>query len=531
MLRATHRLRRDEEGFGLIEAVVALLIAGVVFGALATSLMAAVQASLYSRQNQQAADFMTRELEAARALDFGALAHPAAITDGRLVSCPAGSCLPVSGTNEPVLVRSGGAVQHTRTLAGTETNNTQYTVRTIVTQAHGQPVENVRRVSVQITWMNRGVERTRSTSTLIAYTQRGLPLPVFRLDLAESRIVANPGATFAFEITLSNLGAPDTFSLSHNGGADWRFVQDDGDSEYDPSADTTVITSTGRVDPAAIARFYLVRDTSSTTPTGTQVVTVTARSVGQPTASGSTRTVQATAVLQSGAVVPPPPPSSGTYVPEPACAATAPSMPAGSNGYSVLRYTLQSNGIGATPLQPQMYMANAAGDEPVLAPYSTDLSSTAKGRILRPVPAGTTTDAQILALTDVTRYADWAVQYPKRSSVDGQPVLRVWVHRHSGTGPVTLRAVLYGATTSGSTLARTPWTTVSAELGTITCAVSAAPGWQEVYLTFPDVGTQTINRNAWMGVRVVTTHATADEIRLAYDVPEQFRSSLTARVK
>ncbi|EYR64450.1 hypothetical protein N866_10815 [Actinotalea ferrariae CF5-4] len=534
MSRLLHRVRREDAGFGLIEAVVALLIAGVVFGALATSLIAAVQASLYSRQNQQATDFMTRELEDARALDFGALAHPAApAAVAPLESCGAGTCLRVESVPEPLVVESGGAIDDSKTLLGLETNNTEYTVRTFVTQALGEPVENLRRVTVEISWLNRGVERTRSTSTLVAFVQRGLPLPVFRVDLAEPALTRNPGGTFAFEITVTNQGAPDTFDLAHNGGSNWAFyLDDDGDGSFDPALDTTVVTDTGRLDPASTVTLFLVRQTTATSTLGTQTIVATATSRGQPLATGGSKSVQAVATLQSGVITPPPPPGPGPYTPLPQCvAATTPTMPVGSGAYSALAYTLQHNGVGASALQSQMYMGTAAGDETVLSPYSTDLDSAALGRILRPVPAGTATDAQILALADPTRYADWALQYNRKADVQGQPVLRVWVQRHTGTGPVALKAVLYGATSSGASLSRTPWTSAPADLGTLSCVVAATPGWQEVWITLPDIGTRTVQRNGWMGVRLVATHTTTDEVRLAYDVPAQFAATLTARVK
>src|SRR5688572_25928638 len=122
---------RDESGFGLVETIIALLIAGIVFGALATTLIASVQASLFGRQNQQATDFMTRQLEVLRGMEFGALAHTAADlttdTSGRVSACGTVRCLDLNGADAGgletlVTATNAGIPVHTTVLSGTETN-------------------------------------------------------------------------------------------------------------------------------------------------------------------------------------------------------------------------------------------------------------------------------------------------------------------------------------------------------------------------------------------------------------------------
>ena len=66
---------RDDEGSSLIEAVVALFIASVVFLALTSSLLSAMKSSVFGRTNQQAVDFGARAVEDARQLGFGSLGH------------------------------------------------------------------------------------------------------------------------------------------------------------------------------------------------------------------------------------------------------------------------------------------------------------------------------------------------------------------------------------------------------------------------------------------------------------------------
>ena len=65
------RVRRgDDGGFSLIEQVVALLVAGVVFLAVAAMAISGMKASVESRLNQQAVDIVNRSIEQARAMTY-----------------------------------------------------------------------------------------------------------------------------------------------------------------------------------------------------------------------------------------------------------------------------------------------------------------------------------------------------------------------------------------------------------------------------------------------------------------------------
>lgn len=532
------RVRRcavDDSGFGLIETVVALLIAGIVFGALATTLISAVQASLFGRQNQQATDFMTRELELMRTLDYGSIAMDSGDLggDARLSGCGVTQCLDVNGAVagglEPVITATvGGVNPHTTVLTGDETNNTPFTVSRYVTEMADQPTDQAVRATVYVTWMNKGTVHTRSTSTIIAYTQRGLPLPVFKLELPVSTLTINPGAELVYVLTLTNQGAPDRWNLTLSGATSgWRLYGDtDLDGDLDTSVDSLLtdhtldgIIDTDRIDPSTTFRFFLYRATNPAEPIATSSTTVTATSNGQPAAAGGTKSVTATSIVITGAVPPPPGPTptpTGPPVPpEVSCAAAAPEVFTGmANRYVQRQYTLHNDGVGDSPLQPQMYFTAVGGDEATLRHYSTDVDPAATGRVLAPSAATMPTGASVLTMTDASRFADWSTTYDKKTNVDGTGIVRLWV---AGTGTQSMKVVLYSAATSSSS--RTLLTEVVVPL-TVTCA-----GFQEVYLKLPDIPQPQVAKNGVLGIRVVT--AGTGNVRLAYDVPSQFPSSFT----
>jgi len=527
--------RDGDRGFGLIETVVALLIAGIVFGALATTLIASVQASLFGRQNQQATDFMTRELEQLRALDFGSLALVTGdlAGDPRLSGSGGAQFLDVNGATagglEPVITATvGGVNPHTTVLTGVETNNTPFTVSRYVTAMADQPTDQAVRATVYVTWMNKGAVHTRSTSTIIAYTQRGLPLPVFKLELPVSTLTFNPGAELVYYVlTLTNQGAPDRWNLTLSGATSgWQLYGDtdlDGDlTSVDALLDDNTldgIIDTDRIDPSTTFWFFLYRAPNPAEPIATSSTTVTATSYGQPAAAGGTKSVTATSIVITGAVPPPPGPTptpTGPPVPpEVSCAAAAPEVFTGmANSYVQRQYTLHNDGVGDSPLQPQMYFTAVGGDEATLRHYSTDVDPAATGRVLAPSAATMPTGASVLTMTDASRFADWSTTYDKKTNVDGTGIVRLWV---AGTGTQSMKVVLYSAATSSSS--RTLLTEVVVPL-TVTCA-----GFQEVYLKLPDIPQPQVAKNGVLGIRVVT--AGTGNVRLAYDVPSQFPSSFT----
>ena len=544
MRRFLPRRPASDEGFSLVESVVALVIAGIVFSALASSTVAAILASLAGRQNQQATDFMTRELERARSLDFGALAHTAADVagDSRLISCAGGYCLDPDGAGplsaEALHVNSGaGLVPHVTTPSAAEANNTAFTASTYVTEVAGTDAEDVRRVTVFITWVNNGQTKTRSTSSLVAYTQRGLPLPKYKFVAEPSAVSVNPGGTVVYELSLTNQGAPDRWNVTLGGAGaaqPWSLVRDtDGNGAYDPAVDTTVLTDTTAdavvdtdwIDPSSSVTFFAVWQTTASTPTGTQATTVTAISVGQPTAAGASSTLTLTTTVTSGPIAPTPLMTSSPAPEDCAWAGAAVTAVRPNFSYTVRQYTFHQDPTGATSnAVPQLVMDATAADEAALNRWSLDVDGTVLGRAVRPTSAGLT-DAGVLGLTNPADYADWRRQSAGGARVGGTAALRLWVAAApSSSTALDLKAVVYAYQRSGSGYAATPIGVADVDLPASTCT-----GLREVHVAVP-VTTTTLGANDYVGLRLVNQSA-GSLVRVAYDVPGAYDSRLELATK
>ena len=523
-VKLIRRVARDD-GFGLIETVVALLIAGIVFTALATTLVASVQASLFGRQNQQAADMMTTQLEQMRTLGYGSLAMQSGdlAGDPRLVSCASTKCLVVDGTPEPVVVgTAGGVFPHVVTTADVTTNMTNFTVATYITQLSGQPIDRALRASIFITWSTKGTVHTRSTSSIIAYSQSGLPLPVFKLAALPSAISVNPGATVTYALTLTNQGAPDRWNLTLSGATTgWSWYADTNASGVKDVGDAVMtdtsldgIIDTGRIDPSKTFTFFLTRTVPSGEAAGVKPTTITATSVGQPTASGAAASVTVTTTVLTGTSTATPTATSSTPPGLVTCAAVAtpPPLP-GVSGYTLTAYYLHNNGIGDTTAQAQMPMDTTAVGQTSLAHYSTDVDPAALGRVLLSSGGSLPAVSSILTSSATNSVADWQMTV-KKGDVSGKSVVHLWFAAHGAPGATSARVVLY--TADSPSKAKSDLATADITL-TPGCA-----GFQEVYVTLPTT-TTAFKNNDVVGVRVAVA---GGEAALGYDV-SQMQASFT----
>lgn len=525
--------------------MVAIAMATVVLTAFAYASTGSVKAIHTARLNQQGADVATQQLERMRIRSFAALGHdPAGIAPDPHISGAAYK-------GEPLVEVAGGISPQISTVS---VNNADYTTYTYVTQATDSLGSDNRRVTVVVEWAAYGRQWSRTMSTVIANTARGLPLPDFKLTpVGPSTVTVNPGATAAFGFQISNQGAPDQFNVSVDLPGSQIFL-DNGDDVFDPTSDNLLMADhngdgmpdTGRLDPKEELVFWVVHTVPAGEPNGTstwQIVASAAASEGEPqTKSLSSMLVVTSAVIAPSATPSPSssvtptasPTSSPTATPSPSwtwttetCAAASPApVPDAVTGYSRKRYTLHNSGTvswptfplptsgtipGSTAMFPMYADMNAPSipSDRELPSFSTNLvPSEAAGRLLYTGGSISST-----AASDVLMFI---TQVPSRSYT-GSAVVRMWVRPEDPDDPVQLSAQLVTYKTNN---------------GTVTAVGSANPlsisdydcqGWQEIWWQFTGLSIGAANKTV-LGLKVWNTGP--DTVRLAYD-HGRFPASLT----
>lgn len=445
---------KGDDGFSLVEAIVALAIATAVFTALAFALIGGAKSSLLSQQNQQAADVMNKAVEDARALPYQALAlRPADLNVGE-ASGPSraptlSACLcydPSDDTTsgaaaEPLVTDIHGGIA-THVTQETQNGGT-FTIRRYVTVPSDASGAVYKRLTVVVSWSSLGKERSRTYSTLVAESKRGLPLPDFKFTNAASlEQCRNPGSTVVFSFNVKNNGARDAWNLSTAPASPvWAFYEDtNGNDVYDAGVDVALanagVPTTGLIEPTAAREFFgvLVLADGSTTPPPYSLTTVfRATSAAQPDYYQELTGVATVQSSACGAVASSPTPAPSTTAAPP----TAPAQPAAScatltgpaattapGGTMVRYYPYNPAQPGNTAASASMTMSRDGGSPPAsssLYNYSTDLHANA-GRKLN---AGGTESA-----ADV---ATWFYNMPATSKLKGVGEVTVWAQPADGS--------------------------------------------------------------------------------------------------
>jgi Tfp pilus assembly protein PilV len=519
---------RDDSGFSLIEAVVALFVAAVAFTALAAASLSAVKGSMTARQNQQAADFMARELEAARLLDFGSLANVASdlAGDPDISTCAGKPCIdPGTGTKEPIYTGatgSGGGVNpHIKTVTGGTANNSTFLVKTYVTTPSDAYGSDYRRVSVTAEWNAYGKHRERTISSIVAFSQRGLPLPVFKITpLGSTTQDVNPGVEVVYGFRVTNQGAPDRFNLTENTpAAGWTWVYDDGDGVWNKALDTGTIADTngdsvrdtGRLNPNGYKIFWAYY---TPTAVGTVLTTWSATSVAQAAATGGTQTVLTTTKVATGVITPTPTTTSTPPTPATDCGpASPPPTATAASGYTTKSYTLHNSTTpGNTTAGTLLSMNTSSPYASLLYQYSTDVATANPGRVL-------TTGGTFASGSNAQRL-DW--RYPVgKKAYSGTATMTLWVASPVGS-PITsvgLTAYVYTWKKTGSSYAAASVATIPLTISPFSCTGFQRVDGASATFTVPQLG-----QNDEIGVRVVNTGTSA--VRVAYDVVSVYPSAL-----
>ena len=527
---------RDDSGFSLIEAVVALAIASIAFTALAAAGMVAIKASLTGRTNQQAADFLTRRIEEIRLLDYASVANVTADLTGdtSISMCSGKPCIdPGTGTKELIYVGTGtgGTVNpHVQTVdqasSNGASNHTTYTLKTYVTTPADTYTTKYHRVTVVATWKTLGQTHTRRLSTMLAYSQKGLPLPVFTLATTTSTSVSvNPGARIVYGFKLTNQGAPDRFNLAADDGYTWTWVYDNGDNAFSSVSDTTPVVDTngdgkidtGRLNPNGYQVIWAYRTVPTTTTTASTTTTQwTGTSVGQPLATTATSTAVTTTAVVIGVIAPPTtsPPSSPPAAPNDCNTLATTPTAAANNSYSLVSRTLHNAASPAnTAAQSVLAMDTTAPLAASLNEYSTDVASSQPGRVLSIGGTATTGSA--------AQVATWRYVVGSTKRLSGTAALTVWAGALSGQTSASLNLEAYIYTYKTATGVQTLLATIP-----LVANPNACLGFQKFVGT--GVVSQTSNTalssTDQIGLKIVNKGT--GQVRIAYDVTSLYPATL-----
>ena len=524
-----------DDGFSLVEAVVALAIATAIFTALAFALVGGAKAGLLSQQNQQAGDVLNKAVEDARNLTYASLRMRALDLNvgeatGATRSPAIGTCLcynPTSDTTsgagvEPLVATdpNGAIDQHVKPVT---LNGGNYLVRRYVTVPADASGAVYKRLTVVVTWNGLGKQRTRTYSTLIAESKRGLPLPDFKFTnagpLSQCR---NPGSQTVYTFTLKNNGARDSWAVTNAPvGPSWAYHADmNGNGSYDEPTDTVLPSTaggpvTGLLEPTTSRKFFAVQTLTGAAAPYSMTTVFRATSVAQPVYFQELTAVTSVQTAPCGAVAVPTTSSSpsASASPSPASSGPVPLAPAAScapalqtvttsvnPGTMIRYYPGNSSAGGNTAAQTGMPVVRDGGSPPASGPlynYSTGIHAAA-GRVVD------------------TTAATWTYSMPAASQLKGRGEVTLWAATPAATPAGTtstpvFQVVLERLNSVGnliSTLSSATFTTPSSGWG---CAGFRAVS---IALDAPNGG-ETVEQNDKLRLSVRVT--SGGPMRLAYD--------------
>jgi len=553
--RTVRTQSRGDDGFTLLEVVVALVIAAVMFTALAGVSISALRGAAIARQNTQAADIGNAVLEDARTQAYAGLSMvPSDLSGDPRVLTGDTISVPDVGTEDLVVSSTGSLSPH---IEEVEANNVTFTVATYVSVPNGTSIDEegiplAKRVTAFVTWSTYGAERTRTVSSILVETKRGLPLPDYTVALRTPSCSSwNTGSTQrpVFSVLFRNVGARDSFDLSmttssNDSGNNWSYYTSDptlsgATLATDTSGNGKV--DTGLIEPYKTKEIWIRRD--STLSAGTTVtLRLHAQSTAQPSATtavvnlpvSSSATLSVTSVSGNvttcGSATTSPTPSASPTSTLPTADSTCPSTPSAvevstSAGYSAHAFGLNNGdgtidgdttapsfataSNGSTTKDNSMVMDNCM-PQSISHDFSTNLGSTGytSGRALQPGGTGSSTAAagqqvewqmfptSLVRVGDTTHYLSVMVQCTQTSPTSGTLAASLWTLKNAG----------YNALFSSST----------GNTATYTCASGNA--WQRVNVPIPVPAATAINSGSVKGLAVRLWAPSGPTVRVGYDL-------------
>jgi type II secretory pathway pseudopilin PulG len=494
---------RDDSGFTLVEAVVALLLATIMFTALAYALVGTLRATNSARMNQQAVDLANQELEDLRRVPWAEL-------EGMVT--PVG----VSGARPDVPSAGPEAI---------EENDVVYSVTTYVTQPASSTGELNAQVVVSWDAYGNPVERVAESS--LTKKSAGLPRPDFELRATTpANIVVAPGSAAVWGVRLINRGAWDNWTLASQPGGlkiypDRTSASDPTpDGRYDPDIDKDptsggTIANTGTIDPFDSFNMWLVDPSTTAVTVDPRVWVLTATSSAQPEAVSATESYQVSLQVQEPN---PTATASGVGTCDAETPAAEPSASGG--GYSQVSYYLHNSGLSPWPTVPGTYnnttasapldLTTQTGVVPAVDPlpqFATDVAAVPG----RPVQSGG--DLGIAGFTlPLSQSLTYQMLNDRTWYTNAQ--LRVFVRNDTDTSkPLDLQAQLFSVTSSGTT-SYSPQVT--------SAVVTANPctnnnNYREVIFDLSPASVLKLTNSQYLGVRLVNTTSDGSVASFAYD--------------
>jgi prepilin-type N-terminal cleavage/methylation domain-containing protein len=525
-VRAVLRRRHEADGFTLIELIVALTIATVIFSAMAAAGLAGVKASVIARQNQQAVDVLNRLVEQARGVNYATVAMVTAdlqVNDNAITTGPTPRYTVPNGVGqEDVWAQGTGSINpHVETVASSTTaDGVEYTTKTYVTLPAGTTLDNSgqpyqKRLTVVASWTTYGQTRERAISTVLTETTRGLPLPRYSVIPTSPTAAAKaPGTTLTWGFQVINRGARDTFNIAASTGTWTYYVDADCNGSRDPGEDTTLTNTdaalgdtrpdTGKLDPNNNPPFCVVAERAiPAAELGVSTVTFNLQSSAQPAADGAAVGVGPyTVTVTTGSTGGTPTPT-GTG-PNTICTPT----PAGAGTpFGFRNGVTASNGDTASQLVNTM-TENTCLYQPASANYSTE-AGAGRGRSL--------TTGGFDATSTAAQRVEWRWNPASTKTVAaGTATISVMV-----SCPVVGPSVtLSGAVGTYNQKAPGTWTSQGTGTATVSCAV--ADTWTRVEVPMTVATAFTVQNKVqgqpqYLSARLWTTGAAGQKIRLDYE--------------